>query len=377
MPSGTVTSYDLTVGLRLDIEDMVNLLSPFDTPLLGTYNDSQHPGSALSSDTAFEKLVSWLEDELLTPRSTVRVAYTSADLVVKVAAGDGNKFQIDDIILVDSTYYRVTGIATDDLTVVVWSGADANHSTTKDVIGVGSAPVEGADPQAARSRDRTNPSNITQIFGPYAVEMSETEQVVRKYGVNAEWDYQVASRVKECSLALEQALIYGQLNDDTGNKRRTMRGMLNYITTGNGSLVDSSTTDISGSSGETAFIAALQGAFDRGGSPDTAIANGTNKRKISSWNADRQRYTQDERVRGQVVDWYDSDFGRIYIVLDRWLRTADLPIISREQATVATLRPLAFTMLAKTGDRDHGMIVGEKTLKFRRAKHAAKFTALT
>jgi hypothetical protein len=375
----TATTYDLTAGLKLDIEDMVHMLSPFDTPLLGTYNGSDRAGSALSSDTATEKKVEWLEDELLTPRSTVRVAYTSADLVVKVATGDGPKFGVDDVILVDAVYYRVTAVATDDLTVVVWSGSDANHSVGKDVIGVGSAPVEGADTGAARTRDRTQPYNITEIFGPYPVQISETEQVVRKYGVNSEWDYQVAARSKESGIGQEQALVYGQLVDDTANKRRSMRGILNHITSGNGSTIDSSTTDLAAAAGagEAAFLAVLQGCFDKGGNPDTALANGTNKRKISGWNADRQRYTQDERVRGQVVDRYDSDFGPIYVVLDRWLRTADLPVFSREQATVVTLRPQTFVMLAKTGDSDKGHVVCERTLRFRRAKHAGKFTALT
>lgn len=377
MPIGTVTTYDLSVGLRLDIEDMVHQLSPFETPLLGTYNDSNQPGSALSRDTCFEKKVSWLQDELLTPRSTVRVAYTSGDLLLKVATGDGNKFQPDDIVLVDATYYRMVSVATDDWTVVVWSGADANHSVGKDVIGVGSAPVEGADPQQARSRDRTEPYNITEIFGPYAVEMSETEQVVRKYGVNSEWDYQVAARVKESGVAQEQALIYGQLVDDTVNKRRTMRGILNHITTGNGSYVDSTTTDLAGATGETAVLNLLQASFDRGGNPDTLLVNGANKRKISAWNADRQRYTQDERVRGQIVDRYDSDFGPLYVILHRWLRTSDVVAISREQATICTLRPQVFVPLAKTGDRDHAHIVCEKTLRFRRERHAARFSALT
>lgn len=377
MPTGSITTYDLTVGLRLDIEDMVHQLSPFETPLLGTYNGSDHPGAALSLDTCFEKKVSWLQDELLTPRSTLRAAYTATDLILLIKVGDGNKFQIDDIVLVGSTYYRVTAVNTDDLTVVTWSGTDANLANGLDVIGVGSAPVEGANPQAARSRDRTEPFNITEIFGPYQIEMSETEQVVRKYGVNSEWDYQVAARVKESAVGQEQTLLYGQLVDDTSAKRRTMRGILNHITTGNGSSVDSATTDMTGAAGETALLVLLQAAFDKGGNPDTALVNGTNKRKISAWNADRQRYTQDERTRGQVVDRYDSDFGPIYFILHRWLRTADLPLFSREQATVCTLRPQVFVPLAKTGDRDAAHIVAEKTLRFRRASHAAKFTALT
>jgi hypothetical protein len=89
------------------------------------------------------------------------------------------------------------------------------------------------------------------------------------------------------------------------------------------------------------------------------------------------RYPQELNVRGQVADYYESDFGRISIVLDRWCRKADLFIFSRDQAELNTLRPLSFEMLAKTGDAINGQIVGEKTLKFRRQSWAALMTALT
>jgi hypothetical protein len=77
------------------------------------------------------------------------------------------------------------------------------------------------------------------------------------------------------------------------------------------------------------------------------------------------------------VDYYDSDFGRLAIVLDRWCRKADLFIFSRDQAELNTLRPLSFEMLAKTGDAVNGQVVGEKTLKFRRQAWASFMSALT
>jgi hypothetical protein len=65
------------------------------------------------------------------------------------------------------------------------------------------------------------------------------------------------------------------------------------------------------------------------------------------------------------------------LILDRWVRIADVFVFEREQTQLATLRPLVFEMLAKTGDSLKGQIVAEKTMKVRRYPHAGRFTALT
>ena len=71
MAIGKTTTYDLTTGLYLDIEPLIQILSPFDTPLLGLYGADGR--SALANGPAFEKKVEWLDETLLTPRTTVAV----------------------------------------------------------------------------------------------------------------------------------------------------------------------------------------------------------------------------------------------------------------------------------------------------------------
>jgi hypothetical protein len=229
---------------------------------------------------------------------------------------------------------------------------------------------EGSDAGAARAVDRVNRNNFTQIFGPTSVQVSGTENAVQKYGLTStEFDKQVANRVKEACVEYEQALLYGTQYESTTTNQRTMGGFINYITTN----VDSSTTTLS----EAALLAQLKACFDAGGSPDRIVAGSKQKQVISGINSSNIRYAQDTNIRGQVIDYYDSDFGRQMVVLDRWCRTADLFIFSRDQATMATLRPLTFEMLAKTGDSTKGQVVGEKSLWFRRQSWAAAFSALT
>lgn len=373
MPVGMVSTYDLTVGVQLQVEDLIHLISPFDVPLLG--GQIAGGASALSRDTAYEKKVEWMDEELLVPRSTVGTIFNTADTALVVAAGDREKFQTGDLIKVGAEVVRVTGYpgGADTLTVTrAYDGTAAAHAVGAELVGVGSALPEGSDPPNPRTKDRVNRFNLTEIFGPVSVQVSGTEQVVRKYGLPmTEFDYQISNRTKEMMVGIEQAIIYGARVDDPTNEWRSMGGINYYITTN----VDSTTTDIT----EAKLLDLQQTVFKAGGSPTILMVSAKQKRKISQFDkaGNFLQVERTDKTRGQVVNYYESDFGVVTVILNRWLRDSDAFIFSRDQATLMTLRPLAFEMLAKTGDSIKGQIVGEYTLAFKRQQHAAKFTALT
>jgi hypothetical protein len=218
--------------------------------------------------------------------------------------------------------------------------------------------------------DRVDRYNLTQIFGPYAVQVSQSEQAVQKYGIRStEFDHQVMNRTKEAFIAIESTLLYGQQTAGSNTAGRTMGGFVYYIS----SNKDTTSTVLT----DATLLPNLQNCFDAGGSPDRVVVGSYQKRQLSQINSTDIRYAQDLNVRGQVVDYYDSDYGRVSVVLDRWCHKADLFLFSRDQAQINTLRPLSFEMLAKTGDAINGQIVGEKTLKFRRQSWACWMNALT
>lgn len=371
MATGTLSTYDLTVGVMLDVEDLLHLLDPFDTPLLGLYGADGR--TAIAKGTCFEKKVEWLDETLLTPRDALNgsVAASAASITVD----DALKFGVGDVILIDDEYMRVTG--SDNATVLAvdtgYGGStEASHADNAVVVGIGTALPEGSDPGEARAVDRSNRHNFTQIYGPHQVKVSGTENVVRKYGLRGttEFQHQVANRTKETAVSIEQSLLYGIRNEDTGNKWRTAGGLDYYITVNE----DSTTTTLT----EAKLLDQLQNIYDAGGRADRAVVGSKQKRTISAFNTNITiNVERSERTRGQVVEYFDSDFGRVSILLDRWVRTSDLFLFNRDQAELCTLRPMVFEPLAKTGDSMKGQIVCEKTLKFRRDKHAAKFTALT
>lgn len=371
MPLGVISTFDLNVGTIVDIDPVIRMLSPSETPLQNGFGSDGR--TVLSRNSCFEKKVEWQDDTLLTPQSTAAEALDAVETDVTVATGEQLRFAVGDIIQVEAEKMRVTSYgAGDDLNVTrgVFGTTAAVHSTGVLIQNLGAALPEGSDAPQTRSQDRTNRHNLTSIFGPTSVMVTGTEQAVRKYGITTtEFDYQLALRLKEEGIKCDQQLIYGTRFEDVANEWRQMGGMTFFITTN----VDANV----GVPTETRVLDQMQNAWGLGGSPDKLLAGAKQKRAISNFSEGDIRLGRMDNGRGQVVDYFDSDFGRIDFVLYRWLKPTDLIGFSREQATIRTLRPMQFKMLGDTGDSVKGMIVGEKTLQFEAERWAFKFTGLT
>lgn len=367
-----VTSYDLTVGVKVDMDEAIYLTSPVDSPLLtGVDSDGLSVLGSLPTD---QRKVEWLHDAILTPRTTLVVTAITAATTITVAAGDGFKFNIGDVLRINDEHMLITGISTDVLTVTrgtPWGTAVQHAAATPPaVIGVGSALREGSDPPDSRVTDRSPFYNVTQIFGPEQVELSGTEQVVTKYGVANEFKHQLFQRVQELTIRREQALLYGKRVEDDAGMRRTMGGLLTYITTG----LDSTETQL-----EVSSLATIQQAsYGRGGAPDRVMANPIALGDLNL-TSDTARVRMDAmdtaRGRAPAMVVY-TEFGPLTVVRNRWLRPSDAVIFSREQAIRRVLRPLILEKLAKTGDRDAMQFVCEETLEVKGQEHSGRFSAL-
>jgi len=372
MATGIITTFDLTQGVIVDIDPLIRLLDPVDVPLQG--GAGSNGMTVLATDGCFEKKIEWQDDTILTPRSTVGATATTGDTVLTVASGERLRFSTGDALLIGSQQVRVTGYGSTADTLLVsraYAGTTAGTiASGADIVNLGANLAEGSDPEDPRSQDRTGRYNLTQIFGPTSVIVSGTEQAIRKYGLSTtEFDYQMALRVKEEAIKLEQALIYGTRFEDTNNKLRQMGGMTYYITTN----VDSTTTQV----GTSSILDILQDTFDAGGNPNRVLVGSRQKRNISALDSDDIRLGRADNGRGQTVDYFDSDFGRVDFVLHRRMRSGDAIFFNRDQAVLKTLRPLQFKMLGDTGDSTKGMVVMEKTLKFEAERWAARMSALT
>ncbi len=367
--TGRRGTYESTVGVKLDIEDAIYMISPFDVPFLGTYGPDR--GSVLGKDSTTSVKVEWLEDELVPGSDLMSGAATTGDTFIVV--DNREFFKTNDLIRINDEYLRITDpTGTTAGSMVVersWGTPVAqSHADADTVLILGNLPQEGDDPVSGVNFQRTQPHNFTQIYQD-EVEITRTEEKEAKYGVRSESSYQIGKRLKENAIKLERNLILGTRNQDTSNRRRSHGGLDFYIATG----VDSSTTTIT----DAKLLDQLQNSFDRGGMVDLLAVGGTQKRKISAFNSSDIRFSRDENIRGAVVDWYDSDFGRIFIVLNRWVPTRFAFGLEKQYIDLVWFDPFFVEMLAKTGDRQQWELIGEVTMRVRNEKAHFKFNALT
>lgn len=378
MPTGIVTSYDLTVGVKVNMDEAIYVLSPLDSPMLtGTDSDGLSViGSAPVDQTTF----SWMDEQLLVPRSTLGASFvTAATSLTLASAADRLKFSTGDVIrlvvaggteIVRVTAYSVT-TATD---VVVTRGYDGTtavaYVTGNAVIGLGTALPEGSDPEAARSQDRVDNSNFTQIFGPTLVHMSATEQVVSKYGVPNEWARQLYNRTRENAIAREQAFVYGRKSNSTTTEIRTTGGLDYFITTN----VNAASTQLTVATLQTM----QQNGYNQGGIWDRLMANPKSLADLNETTDTarvRQEFTDSRRGRTPVMNVF-TEFGPLMVVRNRWVHPTHAYGFSRENVIRRVLRPLTAERLAKTGDSDKLQIVCEEGLEVKGEEHMGKFTAL-
>lgn len=376
MPTGRATAYDLTVGVIVNMDEAIYMLSPQDTPLLtGLGSD----GLTLIGQAPVDEIqFSWMTDSILTPRSSLNGAVTTGDTAITVATGDRIKFSTGDIITIGKAnsveQIRVTGYSsgTDVLNVTrAWAGTATTYASGSLVVGLGTALAEGSDPEAARTVDRVEVTNVTQIFGPTKVDLSRTEQQVAKYGVGNEMTHQLTARMTENAISREQAFLYGARVNSTSLKVRTTGGLRFFITTN----VDSTATTLTVAN----ITTRQQSGYNVGGFADVVMANPV---AIADLNAAADtlvvRESIDDPMRGRVrVSWVDTEFGSVLIARNRWVLPQDAFGISRENVTRRVLQSLIFERLAKTGDSDQGQIVCEEGLQVKGEQHLFRYNNLS
>ena len=97
---GKVTSYDLAVGVKINMDELIYMISPTDSPFInGIGTDGRQ---LLGSSPVDQQEFKWMDEELLIPRATVTDtgAAGAGATDVTVSAADSYKFQVDDLITI-------------------------------------------------------------------------------------------------------------------------------------------------------------------------------------------------------------------------------------------------------------------------------------
>ncbi len=224
--------------------------------------------------------------------------------------------------------------------------------------------VEGADYTVDAPASRTRKGNYTQIF-TQAYGVTKTQEAVQKAGIKSEIAYQMAKAMKEVARDVEKAIIEN-VAAVAGNAT-TAREL--------GGIPALVTTNVLGNSGtpraltETLLNDGIQAAWEAGGTPDTVVVSGKQKRVISGFTAGSTKTIDpSDKKLINAVDVYESDFGIVKIIADRFMPNDKAFILSKDYWKIAYLRPFTQEDLQPQGSRMEKVIEGELTLVGRAEK---------
>jgi len=358
--SGATGTYNQSVGIKLDIDEAIFILTPSDVPF------QQWVGTTPTSSIKVE----WLDEELTPQNATVAVVTGTGPWTVTVA--DVQTFRPNDVLhtrdALSGVQFTVTSInaGTNQATIAAFAG-NATAPAVNDVLEiVGQYKVEGSDPEAARSVDRTTNFNYTQIMQEQ-VAATRTSRKRDIYGGADPYDHELEKKFKELAIRSERAFVFGQRSISGDSQQRQMGGLFYYITT--------NTASGTSANAKTVLNDIIRKCYEAGGTATDAMVSPAVKAAIST-NVDPslRRSTVDEKQGGFVIDKYMSDFGELNIVVNRHFPKTKGIVMEKEYIQKAVFDPFFHELLAKTGDSDKGEIVGEHSLKVRNEKAHGTFT---
>jgi len=253
------------------------------------------------------------------------------------------------------------------------------------------ALVEGATASDITVSPTTRLGNYTQIVGK-TVMVSGTLEAVDKAGRKSEKAYQLAKVSSEIKRDMETIITANQ-GQSAGNAStaRTLGALLSYIksnTSKNGTAttgVDPVTVGVSTRTDgttrtftEAMLKTVIASVFSAGGTPSALFVSPTQKQVVSGFTGlAAQRYQVPTSGQATILagaDLYQSDFGVLSIVPDRFMRSRDALILDPEYAALAFLRPFQTNELARVGDAEKTQILAEFTLEVRNeAAHGGVF----
>lgn len=342
-----------------DVSDLVTLISPSETDFLNMLAAPMQP--------AFNVLHEWLEEKLGPNSVVTSTAVGSTTAVSSVTVHDGagnsitNALQVGMVLVMPyGEYVQVTAISGED---VSFRRAQASTSATSYGAGVtievlSTAELEGADVSSDTSLLRVRKTNYCQIFKKDVI-VSGTVEASRKLGgISSEFDHQRQMRMRELLRDLEKAVIRGKSFGNTlgsASAYRTFNGVLAQITT-NVTSAGSLTTAV--------LDNAIKAAWGRGGfkSGKGVILADTNwKLQLDGFNNSRLQVIQRDPMYSQNIMVYENAFGTFEVHLNRWMPANSAMVLEPSRVKVLPLagRSFQYQPVARTGDSERGMLLGE------------------
>jgi|SRR5215471_10104544 len=281
--------------------------------------------------------------------------------------------------------YNISPTETPFMTAIAREKATAVYhewqTDALEAVNTANAQIQGDDISAF---DAVVPTvrlgNYTQISRKTVI-ISMTEEATDKAGRKSERGYQIAKKGKSLKRDIEGILLSNQARTAgaVGATAARAASVLAWIKTNVANVVaggsnpagDGTNTRTDGTTPVAFTEGMLQTALasiwtNSGDEPDFVLVNSNQKRAITGFTGNNTRYVNAEEEKlVNSIDVYVYDFGSVEVKADRFMRQRDALIINSDLWALAWLRPINLVDLAKTGDNEKAMIVGEYTLTSR------------
>lgn len=250
------------------------------------------------------------------------------------------------------------------------------------------AQLEGDGFSAGAATATVRLNNECQISYKVA-RVTNTQRAVKSAGRGDEMTYQQMLKGLELRRDLEYNLVGLNVakvtgNDTTPRKSASLSSWLaTNVNKNGGTNPTGDGTDAHTDGTQRAFTEAqlkdvLQQCWTSGGKPDTIMVGSFNKQQFSTFTgrASPIEDTKSKKITASV-DAYESDFGRLKVVANRFQRTRDAYVLQMDMWAKGTLRDMNTVDLAITGDSVSKAIVAEWTLEARQQKASGVVRDLT
>lgn len=240
--------------------------------------------------------------------------------------------------------------------------------------------LEGDDITADAVTVTVRLGNTCQISRK-AASVAGSDESFDRAGRGGELDYQMMLKGMELKRDMETTLVGTNQAKATSNTRK-LASIISWIKTNtskNGTGSDPAAADGTGARTDGAQIAftedrlktVLSAIWTAGGKPNVIIVGAFNKQAFSTF-VGRATPTEDTRAKKitAAVNFYDSDFGLLEVVPDRFSRARDVLVLQDDMWAVAYASGRRFVKipLAVTGDAKRAAVLSEYTLVARNEK---------
>jgi len=299
----------------------------------------------------------------------------------------GNREDLDDVI------WDVSPNETPALSMFTKNNASAiNHEWQTDRLtpaNAGLATIEGDDATTRNVTPTTRLGNFTQIVED-TIRVTTTQEEINKAGRGSELNYQLVRSGLYLKTSMEAIILANQAKvGGTDILARRLAGVPTWLVSNTNSPAGTGATGANpdtnrpaaadGTAARTDEAAANQRAFDEvdlravvrkawdnGGNPNLGLVGSLTKDTFAGFNGNSTKFkdVEDRRI-FNAADIYESNFGQLAVVPDRFLRQRDALALQTDMWAISFLHGMRQQDLAITGLSKRRQIYVEFTLEAR------------